>query len=81
MPRVTRLKTLRDKYAAALLKRGEREVESRSQRFLQFTFTGSGGFYFIGTSGSLRYGPTKTRSVPCTDRFKELLIKSLEGRT
>ena len=45
------MKTLREKFAAALIKRGEMQIESKSQKYLTFT-RDAGGFYFIGRSGS-----------------------------
>lgn len=61
-------KTLRERFVAALLKRGEKAVKETTKTIV-FSRK-EGGFYYIGKSGSLRYGPTKTASIPCTDMFK-----------
>lgn len=70
-------KTLWEKFMAALEKRGEKQVETRA-RGIAFT-RAKGGFYFLGSAGSLRLGTSKTSSVPCSDDFKKLLIASLEA--
>lgn len=71
------MKTLRDKFAAALVKRGSRQVEGRSQKFLTFT-RDDATFYFVGRAGSLRAGRSSSSSVPCSDKFKAHLLASLE---
>lgn len=71
------MKTLREKFAAALLARGEQQVPSKSGKFLTFTRhgqSGGRGFYFIGKSGSLRYGPSSSKSFACSDGFKNALL-------
>jgi hypothetical protein len=77
MPKVS----LQDQYLAALLKRGEREVE-RTHRHIKVTRTANGSatrFYFLGKAGSLRVGATKKGSVPVRDDFKRALIATLSS--
>lgn len=71
------MKTLRDKFAAALIKRGSRQVEGRSSKFLTFT-RDDATFYFLGAAGSLRAGRTSSTSHRCSDKFKQHLLASLE---
>ena len=64
--------TLKEKFSAALVTRGERLVK---QTFRYDVYTRSaGGFYYVGRSGSLRFGRTVAGSVPCSDEFKSYLI-------
>jgi hypothetical protein len=65
---------LQQRYAAALLARGETRVVSSSTKWIKMTRK-SGGFYFLGKSGSLRYGGTRTNSKPTSHDFKEKLLK------
>lgn len=68
-------KTMREQFAKALKECGEREVSSRSGKYLTFTRKEEEGtFYFIGKSGSLRYGKNATSSIPVSNRFKNELL-------
>lgn len=71
-------KTKQDKFADALIARGERELPSRSQKFRTFTrertASVQGYFYFLGRAGSLRVGRTVSRSVPVSDVTKRRLL-------
>jgi len=66
-------KTLRESYIAGLIKLGETEVK-RTVRKVVFTRK-AGGFYYLGSSGSLRCGTTIAGSIPCSAAFKDSLLK------
>jgi hypothetical protein len=66
-------KSLRERFSEALKARGEHEVLSKSRRYLTFT-RAKGGFFFIGKSGSLRFGPSSSKSAAVGDRFKRMLL-------
>lgn len=71
--------TLKQKYIAALERKSETKVKDTA-RYTIFT-RAAGGFYYVGTSGALRAGPTRTKSLPCSDSFKQQLIALLgEGQ-
>jgi hypothetical protein len=63
---------LRDQLAAALVKRGERQLANNSEKYLVFTRK-EGGFRYLGRSGSLRHGRTFATSYPAPDNFKKQL--------
>lgn len=70
------MKSLQEKYAAALIKRGESEVKKLTGCRV---FTRQEGCYFyLGNHGSLRFGATRGGSVPVSPKFKEVLLRSLE---
>lgn len=66
-------KTYAERFAAALLATGETEVAGRSLKYRTFTRR-EGGFYFIGRSGALRFGPAATKSRPVSDQLKRRLL-------
>lgn len=66
------MKTLREQFIAALLARGEKEVKKLTGRIV-FTRK-EGGFFFIGKSGSLRYGRSVKYCIPVSNTFKALLL-------
>lgn len=68
--------TMRARYLSALLLRGEKQVPSKSSKYLTVTRKG-GGFYFIGRSGALRVGYNSSQSLACNDRFKRALLLPL----
>lgn len=72
------MKTLRERFTDALIARGERQVPSRSGKYLTFT-RAEGGFWFVGASGALRYGKSSTVSYPATDWFKEKLLGAVKS--
>lgn len=65
-------RTLRDKFELALLKRGEREVK-RTHKYIVFS-RALGGFYYLGKSGSLRFGATIAGSIPVGEWLKVQLL-------
>lgn len=65
-------KTLREQFIKALLERGETQVE-QTTKSIKFTRV-DGGFYFIGKSGSLRFGKNKVTSIPVLTSFKNELL-------
>jgi len=65
-------KTLRERFIAGLQLRGETEVK-RLTGCIVYTRK-IGGFYFLGSSGSVRIGTNRTTSVPISDRFKGELL-------
>ena len=70
------VKTLQERYVAALTAKGHREVK-RTHKFIVFScdeFT----FYYLGKAGSLRFGPTVANSMACGDQFKYKLLHEAE---
>ena len=70
-------KTLRERFIEALKARGEIEVPRWSNKSVVFTRK-EGGYYYIGKSGSLRFGSNKVSSIPCSSKFKAALL-GIEG--
>jgi hypothetical protein len=68
-------KTLREKFIEALIARGERKTHELTSSIV-FTRK-EGGYYYVGRSGSLRYGSSRTNSVPCSSKWKAMLL--IEG--
>lgn len=69
------MKTLKEQFIAALLKRGELKVKDN---FKHVVFTRKeGGYYYIGRAGALRFGNNVASSIPCSDKFKIHLQQSL----
>ena len=67
-------KTLRERFEIALKMRGETLMYSTSSKYIRYT-RNEGGSYFLGKSGSLRYGKSRTDSIPVNDKFKQLLLE------
>lgn len=67
--------TLKEKFIAALTKRGETKVKE-TFRYVVFTRK-EGGNYYIGRNGALRRGFNIGASIPCSEALKENLIRSL----
>lgn len=65
-------KTLRERFIEALQARGETEVK-RLTGCIVYTRQ-QGGFYFLGSSGSIRVGTNRTTSIPVSNRFKGELL-------
>lgn len=70
------MKTLREKFIEGLEKLGETEVK-RTARKIVYTRK-AGGFYYLGSSGSLRVGATSVGSISCSSKFKCQLM-GIEG--
>lgn len=69
-------KTLKEQFIAALTKRGEAKVKDN---FKHVVFSRKeGGHYYIGRAGALRFGNSSASSIPCSDKFKALLLQSLD---
>ncbi len=67
--------TLKEQFITALVKRGETKVK---ETFKYVVFSRKeGGNYYIGRAGALRFGNNVAGSIPCSDKFKQLLIASL----
>lgn len=65
--------TQHDQFVAALTKRGETvDAAKRSLKYTVMT-RAQGGYYFIGRSGALRFGPTIKASIKVGDKFKATL--------
>jgi hypothetical protein len=70
--------SLKQQYENALSVRGEScikrnfkfDVWSRSEP----TRSGKPAFYYLGRAGSLRVGYTQMQSVPCSAKFKAMLL-------
>jgi hypothetical protein len=69
--------TLRERYISALTARGCQVVnDGRVRSSIKMT-RDEKTFYFLGPSGSLRYGQTVADSRPVNDAFKYKLLLSL----
>lgn len=64
--------TMQNKFLAMLIKRGEKEIK-RLTGCIVVTCK-EGGYYYLGSSGSLRHGGTRTGSIPVRSKFKEKLL-------
>lgn len=64
--------TLRDQFIAGLQKLGEVEVKRTHKRIVYSRK--AGGYYYIGSSGSLRVGATSAGSIPVSSKFKAMLM-------
>ena len=77
------MKTLQERFAAALLARGEVEVvPSPTRKARTFRFTTREGrtvLHFVGRSGSVRVGQNYTGSFPVSSKFKEMLLTATGG--
>ncbi len=62
-------KTLRDQFIEGLQRLGEVEIVYSRK---------AGGYYYLGSSGSLRFGATSVGSIPCSSKFKAMLM-GIEG--
>lgn len=69
-------KTLQIRYREALETRGA-AVVGRMGDTLKLTRP-AGNFYFVGPSGSVRFGRNKTESIPVSDTFKARLLTAEE---
>lgn len=67
------MKTMQQRFLAALLALGCKQTVSNSQKYLT-VIRPKGGFYFIGRSGALRVGAVVSRSHPVHQRFKDQLL-------
>ena len=66
-------KTLQERFLAALIVRGEKEIK-RLTGCIVVSSRLDGRFYYIGSSGSLRFGATRQGSLPCAKSFKQKLL-------
>ena len=76
-------KTLQERFIEALLKSGEREVK-RTGRYVVFSRDyfyprEECPYFYIGSSGALRSGPTVVASYPVHISFKKKLLAMVEG--
>ena len=70
--------SLKNLLESALAARGEHFVKRNAKH--DVWSRREGGYYFLGKAGGLRFGRTKTESVPCSDEFKELLCQQSRSR-
>lgn len=56
--------SLRDQLIAAFTNAGFKQVPSRSKKKVVFASMRPGYYYYIGSKGSLRKGPTIANSIP-----------------
>lgn len=64
--------TLKEQFIQSLTWLGEVKVKDN---FKHVVFSRKeGGHYYIGRSGSLRFGKTVATSIPCSDKFKRQLL-------
>lgn len=74
------LRTLQDKYVAALRLYGGNEVPARTRRYRVLTRPQlDGTYWFVGNSGAIRIGKKATGSIPAADRFKAALLEALDS--
>lgn len=66
-------KTLREKYIEALTAEGYTKVPSRSGKYVMFKRT-ENTFFYIGKSGSLRFGANIATSISVSDKHKAFLL-------
>lgn len=70
------MKTMQEKFAAALEARGEEKIPHKSAgRYWTYTRLGTSKFFFLGRAGALRTGSTVRGSIPVSAKFKELLLQ------
>lgn len=68
--------TKQEQYAAALVKRGFKEIESPSRKYRAFRPpTASGMLYFLGKSGAVRSGRTVSTSFAIGDGARRTLLQ------
>lgn len=65
-------KTLQERFLAALIVRGEKEIKRLTGCIV--VSRSHGGFYYLGSSGSVRFGATRSGSIPCAKSFKQALL-------
>lgn len=65
-------KSLQTRFMEALKARGETQVKITS-KYRVFS-RAKGGFYYLGSNGALRIGPTVSLSCPSNKRFREELL-------
>lgn len=66
------MKTLKDRFVAALEARGEKKVK---ETFKYAVYSrAAGGFYYVGRSGALRVGNTVGGSVPVNNKVKAIML-------
>lgn len=61
------------KFLKGLQERGEIEVKRLTGCIVMSRK--EGGYYYLGKSGSLRFGATRQGSIPCSAGFKQILIQ------
>lgn len=71
--------TMRECFVKALEVRGHRLAKT-TFKFLVYTRKDN-TFYYIGAAGSLRAGRTVQSSIPCSQKFKDLLIAAASAKT
>jgi len=69
-------RTIQDKIHLALLKRGEQELKHLTGCIVMTR--SAGGCYYLGKAGSLRFGATRSGSIPVSNSLKKTLISEGE---
>ena len=64
---------LQDRFLNALIKRGEIEIKRLTGCIV--VSRKEGGFYYLGSSGSLRVGMTRSDSIPCSNKYKQTFLE------
>ena len=68
--------TKQEQYAAALVKRGFKEIDSPSRKYRTFQPpTASGMLYFLGKSGAVRAGRNVSSSFAIGDGARRMLLQ------
>jgi hypothetical protein len=71
--------TMQEKFAAALVARGETEVPTKSRKYRTFTRTWNDqriGYFFLGKAGALRVGARSSSSIPVSDADKARILEA-----
>ena len=66
-------KKLQDRFLLALLVNGEHEIKRLTGCIV--VSRKEGGFYYLGRSGSLRFGATRSGSIPCSKLIYNQLLE------
>jgi hypothetical protein len=71
---MTKHVNLQERFAAALLARGYRELSMRSRKFRAFEAPDLSDVVYLGRGGAVRHGRTVTESVPVVESLKAKLL-------
>lgn len=71
--------TLHDRFVRALQARGSTKVEAYQGRYTKMTRpVRPGTFYFVGSAGALRFGPSASKSIPVSESAKAELLMDFD---
>lgn len=69
---------MREKFIMALNARGLKEVK-RTGKYVVFASSTSGGNYYVGQSGGLRFGASVATSHPVSNKLKMQMLQNPTG--